>query len=1091
MSHFSTILRFLSFQPESRNGTSDFRLRTSDSPHSACRRNTGSALVIVLGLLSVLMLMGVAFSITMRTERGGASNMRHAAMARHTLDSAIARTMADLDAELRSYEKNGRFYGNAIPEDMVVLASGSDEDTTPINLLSHEVSRHLPSDQLASALYTPARWLPIYGGVHISNFSDADPTSEDSPVGRYAYVILNGCGNLDPNVVGREEREFGLSPKEIYPGRQSGGPVLNVNGNGTATAFLTQRNKDGHYVNMRDFLRKSVTNIVKNARIDARKAPFPITTNSFSIGSMAVDDLSPPIEVDGKKISYGTNPKGLEDPETAVAYRLPKCSLVDSKGKIRKPSMMSNDEITEIADAFAGAFYSTWTVSRGDDALPQNYPYRKNQTIPCEQVAAHVLLDAMDEDIYPGGHTGHSSDTEADGYLKNRIWSHFPCTEPVPMLDNVISIGTLEFDGFAHRQVPNENGVLVNGVATAAVWTVSIKFGCNSSLRYVGWTVPTAAAGTYDHEWSFTGIGLDEDDLPENVNDGFAKVYTEALSTLRDNLSSKKIKGSMSVRKGISGNDRRGENDLKDVFTFKIPVPMDSSIPADVLVNPNPNNPAHNGYNIIPDAFGLTVFVVGHVSRSGKLLQVAPAPISNPEEEPEDNSIRLSLILEKEKMKTTDGAFLGGSFCLDPMFAYNINSWIPTSSLGSREANGPMASLRNALTDMSNEQNSFFWRESIAGGGPNPLTWLYLADPTRKFGGKTLFQILSGVNEAGVESIVGGGSDVMWANPGGVYDDTDGAEDASLAFYLDPDALDDAPECFNRVGQLGFLPIGTCRTIALLDGFSENAGGQIVRTPRQRVLDYFTMHAPRDEGTEGSDDKHPGKPVKSALFTSRVNINPPRAVHWKKTAVDGTTKLSLESDDYNLVPLTAALSGCPLREWASGNNKMTIDWELAETLADAYAENLERDDNDARTEDVVKHWNSDGVAHDISILGRCGQPLSAPTAADLQDDPSWDTILRQETKATCDFDREGVIRNSAEMFTARQQLFTILLKADSFTPKFGYEKDAAHGTSLASVQAIVHVWRDPEPLRDAAGYPIRDKAGNAVHPYVVLDVYQF
>ena len=1050
----------------------------------------------MLGLLSVLMLMGVAFSVTMRTERGGASNMRHAAMARHTLDSAIARTMADLDSVLRSYSENGRFYANSVPEDMVVLASGENDETTPVNLLSHEISRHLPSDQLAAALYTNAHWRPIYGDIRISDVSDADPTSEDSPVGRYAYIVLNGCGNLDPNFVGRKDRQSGVDPEEIQLGESDSSRVLNNNANGTVASFRRQLEKDGHYVNMRDFLRKGVTNIVKYSSINVNRAPFPITTNSFAIGSMALDDPAPPIEINGEEIGYYKNSKGEKAAATAVAFRPAKFSLVDKNGKLRKPSTMSSDDITDMAEAFYGAFYSTWTVSKDmDDSLPTKYPYRdKLAVIPCEQVAARILLDAMDDDIYPGGHTGHSNENESDGYLKNRIWSHLPCTEPVPMLDNVFSLGSLKFKGFAHRQVPDENGAMVDGVATAAVWTVSISIARNSSLRYVGWTVPSAAVGTYDHEWTILSIGADlEADFPQNVNADVKAAFIKAFDNLRNEnfAKPKTVAGSMKVSKGINGGDRRGEHKIEQVFSFEISLPMASSLTEAELLKPNKANPTHNGYNTIPESFGLHAFVVGRVSRGGKLLQIAPAPVSDPDEDVESNSIYLDLVLDKEAMKDSgdnedeDSAFLGAAFCLDPMFAYRRESWVPTSGFGSDAANSPIEALRAELTKRCLDSGG--WMEDIWYGRPNPLTRLYLSDPTRKFGGRTLFQIL--VSSAHATFC---GSDLMWANPDGVHDDSDADEEASLAFYLDPETTDEeAPERFNRVGQLGFLPIGPHRTIALLDGFNQNSQGALVRTPRQRVLDYFTMTPPRDEGTEGTDDAHPGKPVKSGIIPGGVNINPPRAVCWKKTAVDGTTKLSIVSDDYNLLPITAVLTGCPLREWGKGNNRMPIDWSLAEMLAEAYAENLDRSDDHARTEDVIKRWNSDGIAHDISVLGRCGQFLSNPTEADLRDDPSWDSVLRQHSDAICDFDREGVVRNSAGLFTARQQLFTILLKADSFTPKFGYEKDAAHGTSLASVQAIVHVWRDPEPLRDKTGYPIRDRAGNAIHPYVVLDVYQF
>ena len=42
---------------------------------------SGSALVVVLGMLAVIMLMAVAFSVYMRTERAGTTNLRHASTA--------------------------------------------------------------------------------------------------------------------------------------------------------------------------------------------------------------------------------------------------------------------------------------------------------------------------------------------------------------------------------------------------------------------------------------------------------------------------------------------------------------------------------------------------------------------------------------------------------------------------------------------------------------------------------------------------------------------------------------------------------------------------------------------------------------------------------------------------------------------------------------------------------------------------------------------------------------------------------------------------------------------------------------------------
>jgi type II secretory pathway component PulK len=62
----------------------------------------GSALLIVLGFLSFMMISAVAFAVYMRIERQASSNYRHAAGARHMLNSALYRAIEDVDLELRT-----------------------------------------------------------------------------------------------------------------------------------------------------------------------------------------------------------------------------------------------------------------------------------------------------------------------------------------------------------------------------------------------------------------------------------------------------------------------------------------------------------------------------------------------------------------------------------------------------------------------------------------------------------------------------------------------------------------------------------------------------------------------------------------------------------------------------------------------------------------------------------------------------------------------------------------------------------------------------------------------------------------------------
>jgi hypothetical protein len=62
-------------------------------------------------------------------------------------------------------------------------------------------------------------------------------------------------------------------------------------------------------------------------------------------------------------------------------------------------------------------------------------------------------------------------------------------------------------------------------------------------------------------------------------------------------------------------------------------------------------------------------------------------------------------------------------------------------------------------------------------------------------------------------------------------------------------------------------------------------------------------------------------------------------------------------------------------------------------------------------------------------------------------------------------DRESVLRNSMGLFTTRQQLFTIILRADSFSAKYGFQ-DLKHGNVMSTAQAVAQIWRDPMPNAD-------------------------
>lgn len=217
-------------------------------PRSSRIRRRGSALVIVLGVLSVLMLMAVAFSTFVRTERGGSTNLKNSFVARHSLDTALGRAMEAIDLA----------FGSADCDDPVApwpypwLASNKDGDhyqcaalapaeTAGAHVLTAEIADYLTPAQLALAKSAKCDWAPIYSSISASQANPArngrdyggyGRPAEDSLVGRYAFIALDTTGLLDMNQTG------------IYPGDRdsnSGDPTTFVlpNADGTDSGGAT------------------------------------------------------------------------------------------------------------------------------------------------------------------------------------------------------------------------------------------------------------------------------------------------------------------------------------------------------------------------------------------------------------------------------------------------------------------------------------------------------------------------------------------------------------------------------------------------------------------------------------------------------------------------------------------------------------------------------------------------------------------------------------------------------------------------------------------------------------------------------------
>ncbi|HMP74006.1 MAG TPA: hypothetical protein PKE55_12155 [Kiritimatiellia bacterium] len=158
------------------------------------------ALVIVLGLLSVLVIFSVAFSVSMRTERMATSAFLDVVKARHLAHTALNRVIGvHLHDEMR----------DEIYPAFEALGSGSQNE---IRLLGDGFMES-PMVFVPMDLRQAAFDADNVGWVELRD-------NNNNFFGEYAYLIVNNSGLLDGNVIGAREsennpRQRGTDPREI------------------------------------------------------------------------------------------------------------------------------------------------------------------------------------------------------------------------------------------------------------------------------------------------------------------------------------------------------------------------------------------------------------------------------------------------------------------------------------------------------------------------------------------------------------------------------------------------------------------------------------------------------------------------------------------------------------------------------------------------------------------------------------------------------------------------------------------------------------------------------------------------------------
>jgi hypothetical protein len=170
------------------------------------RADRGIALIVVLGILALLLIIGVGFSITMRIERMAAKSYSESVRGRQLLQAATSRLMSDLNAYL------------ATPPLLVYPDFDPGPNQNPIwTSLNAPPTGQLASDMLSpeALSFIPRTLRPdalIFSNqIEWLELRDAD----DVLRGKYAYIVADCSGFLDASVVGGTTRGEGISGSEI------------------------------------------------------------------------------------------------------------------------------------------------------------------------------------------------------------------------------------------------------------------------------------------------------------------------------------------------------------------------------------------------------------------------------------------------------------------------------------------------------------------------------------------------------------------------------------------------------------------------------------------------------------------------------------------------------------------------------------------------------------------------------------------------------------------------------------------------------------------------------------------------------------
>ena len=983
-------------------------------------RRSGVALIVVLGLVAILMIVSVTFTIHMRVERAGAANLRHAVIARQIVKGGLAAALMAIDKQagassvpewydtsdvtsltyrpFTKFRDGKEVYGYLWRDTFISFNTNNTTEGEEkyenqnihthnkkvsggvgAQLFSDEVVRYFP-EGLAyrgyATAYSPvgnndgSKWRPIIQPQWQPVFADTD---NDNVMGRYAFFILDTTCMLDASCMtnSTSSRWMGRYPGEmdLSMPNQDLGFLPDVK---NAKEFAKKNFDNGTYETLAEF------NVLNPYVTDCR------SFNTLSYDPGAIGDL----------IYIGGKADDIRKHKTEIINAFYDCGLTAGKKygdrdceQARWAYLGLVDYVDDDSEMETDDKVKTWERPV-TERMPLLSGFIGELTIKAKQTCTKNADDA--------GFNFDKSPVKVKISAKVKVPFVFPF---IPESATDADKNNLKLEGKAAMVVNSNGGSVASDIKTQSISPSDFEECVVGTLQLDegddGWVDVVKAP----KNGQFNAPIAEQLELP-----GVEAKLRVGGATRRNN----KVQHSFPVKE-----DYYNDFDEEEIGMLVRFIPKDEGVKFD--------SDAASGTPSPPDESGKQTLV-----RTWETNVVVWAEIVDPRFA--NRAMAQNADADEEIMMAC---------CKVSHGAQNGAHGIPLSKIRKEPAFGGFSDAEDILA-MPSAKACGSWQgaddygkyfdghySTMAGTSPFASYLLTHPDAVEALYGMPMDGIQNGTDK--------NNTDTAWAKH---------------RMYVKNARLE-------SVGELGYLPVGMWQTIRLYDycdGFGEPDNKTVDdlrnfnKLPKYKtlpgdslsgffhpVLDYFTV-VPANEAMQG-----------------RVNIN---ALNKDILAV-AFHNLPIITED----GIKGSAKVERIDRAKKGAKPSRKEMPSLTCLAEAIFAHRKKVNRGIRKLSELGYLFCYGDVDDPLLYGTEDDDLSYPAWA-VQKAAN---LNANNATAWGEWEREAVIRNSCGLFTMRGQTFIVVVRGESYSPPFGRKKSMKGGTSNASKTAIANVWRDSIP----------------------------